>query len=318
MLKIGTFKLNSKVLLAPLAGVSDSPFRLICRDFGAPFTFLEMINARAISHKSKKTKVMLASDPRDKPLGVQLLGSEVPYILKALEVLKPYGFALLDFNAACPVRKVCRRGEGAALLKEPRTLKTILEALVAHWPGPVTIKIRSGWDPSSHNACDIARIAEDAGVKAIFIHGRDREQFYKGTVDYAIIAAVKKSVRVPVIASGDILSAALAQKMFDATGCDGVLVARGALGRPWIFREIEAILKDKAPAAVGLPKILEVMTRHLELSIAEYGEKKAVPIMRKFVGWYLKGQPHARATRQKISGIRTKADFMAIVESYAA
>jgi tRNA-dihydrouridine synthase B len=315
MLKIGTLKLPSNIMLAPLAGISDSSFRLICREFGARFTFIEMINARAISHKSKKTKKMLSADPRDKPLGVQLLGAEIPYILKAMDVLKPYGFDLLDFNAACPVRKVWRRGEGAALMKEPKKLRSILEAMTRSWEGPLTIKIRSGINPSHHNAVDIAKIAEDAGVAAVFIHGRDREQFYRGTVDYNIIAAVKKNVRIPVIASGDILSAPLAKKMFDETGADGLLVARGALGRPWIFQEIDALLKKRLYTVPHFALILETMLRHLDYAALEHGEKNAVPIMRKFVGWYLKGQPHIRAVRHKISAVKTREDFCAIAKA---
>lgn len=311
MLKIGNLTLPTNVLLAPLAGISDSSFRMLCREFGARFTFVEMINARAISHKSKKTKKMLRTDPRDRPIGLQLVGAETEYLLRALDIIEPYPFDLLDFNVACPVRKVWRRGEGAALMKNPQKLKEILEAIVQRWPRPVTIKIRSGCDPGSQNAPDIARLAEDAGVKAVFIHGRDREQFYKGTVDYKIIAAAKKNVRIPVIASGDVWSATHAKKMFDETGCDGILVARGALGHPWIFREIDAALQNKPlPAPPTVNDILDTMLHHLDLCVDEHGEKNAVPIMRKFVGWYLKGQKNARAIRSKISALKTRSDMI--------
>lgn len=315
MLKIGELELKSNVLLAPLAGISDSSFRLLCREFGAGFTFVEMINARAISYKNKKTKKLLNTDPCDKPIGVQILGAEVEYLLKALQILLKYDFDLLDFNAACPVRKVCRRSEGAALMKDPEKLKKILKELKTSWPGPVTIKIRSGWDESSRNAVEIAQLAEDAGLKAVFIHGRERNQFYKGFVDYKIIAQVKKSVRIPVIASGDIWSAPHAKKMFDETGCDGILVARGALGNPWIFKEIEAVLHhQKPPAPPTTPEIIPIILKHLDLMIAEYGEKNAVPLMRKFVGWYLKGKRFIRPIRQKINSIKTKADFFNLIE----
>jgi len=314
MLKIGNLRLRSNVLLAPLAGISDSSFRLLCRQFGASFTFVEMINARAISYKNKKTKKMLATDPMDRPIGIQLLGAETPYLLQAMEVIAPYDFDLLDFNAACPVRKVCRRQEGAALLKDIPKLKTILTAMVKASKKPVTVKIRSGWDAGSRNAADAARAAEDAGVSAVFIHGRDRQQFYKGTVDYASIAGVKKSVKIPVIASGDIWSAVHAKKMFDETGCDGILVARGGLGNPWIFRQIEEYLSQgRLLPAPETEEILSVMQQHMEMMITEHGEKNAVALMRKFVGWYLKGRRFVRSVRQRINSIKTRQEFLDMI-----
>jgi tRNA-dihydrouridine synthase B len=315
MLKIGSLKLKSNVLLAPLAGISDSSFRLICREFGASFTFVEMINARAISHESKKTRKMLTRAPEDTPLGIQLLGAETPYLLKALDVIREYDFELLDFNAACPVRKVCRRGEGAALMKEPEKLKKILTAIVKAWPKPVTIKIRSGWDQRSKNAATVAQVAEEAGISAVFVHGRDKTQMYTGVVDYRVIAAVKKSVSVPVIASGDVWSALHAKKMFDETGCDGILVARGALGHPWIFGEIEEYFKTgRILEPPPLEEILSALTKHLELSVAEHGEKKSIPLMRKFVGWYLKGKRCVRTIRQQVNTVRTHEDFLALID----
>jgi len=317
MLKIGPLTLPTNILLAPLAGISDGPFRTICREHGCRFTFIEMINARALAYHSKKTKKMLTAAPEDRPLGAQILGCELPYILKGLEVMEKFAYDILDFNAACPVRKVCRRGEGAALMKEPEKLKELLRALVKRSTRPVTIKLRSGWDEGSHNAASIARLAEDCGVRAVFIHGRDRQQFYKGPVDYAIIAAVKKAVRVPVVASGDILSARHARMMFDETGCDGVLVARGALGHPWIFREIEAYLaEDRAPKPVPLEDILRALRRHLELSIAEHTEKQAIKIMRKFVGWSLKGQPNIRSIRQAVSTARSLEELNRVLQAH--
>ncbi len=317
MLQIGSVALPANVLLAPLAGISDGPFRMICREHGCRFAFIEMINARALAHRSKKTKKMLTADRGDAPLGVQLLGCELPYVLKGLEVMETFAYDILDFNAACPVRKVCRRGEGAALMKEPEKLKELLKAVVKRSTRPVTIKLRSGWDKGSHNAPAIARLAEDCGVQAVFIHGRDREQFYKGTVDYGIIAAVKKAVRVPVIGSGDVLSALHAKKMFEETGCDGVLVARGALGHPWIFREIEAFLEDgRLPEPPPLAALLEAFGRHLELSIAEHTEKRAIKIMRKFVGWYLKGQPNIRILRQAVSAVRTRQELCTALQTH--
>lgn len=215
-----------------MSGITDLPYRLLNRGFGCEMAFVEMINVRSISYKSRKTHQMLSSDAKDKPLGVQLLGNDPKFILKAMETIIKYKFACLDFNAACPERKVIRRGEGASLLKDPRKLNSLLKILVKASPFPVTVKIRSGWDKGSVNAQEVALYAQDAGVKALFIHGRTREQGYSGKVDYKIIREVKKALGIPVIGSGDILSAELAKKMFDETGCDGVLVARAALETP--------------------------------------------------------------------------------------
>lgn len=311
MLKIGALNLKTNIILAPLAGISDSAFRLICRSFGAQFTFVEMINARAVSYKNKQTKKMLETAPGDKPIGIQLLGSETTYLLKAMDIIKKYDFDLLDFNAACPVKKVCRRKEGAALMQEPKKLETILKSLRPHWEKPLSIKIRSGWDQAHKNAVEISKIAQDAGIDAIFIHGRDRKQFYSGSVDYSIIAEVKKNVSIPVIASGDIWSGDHAIKMFNETGCDGILVARGALGNPWIFGEIEASLKTTpAFARPQTKEVISILLKHLRLSIEEHGEKNGVALMRKFVGWYLKGKRFIRPIRNKVNSLKTEKEFI--------
>ena len=244
MLKIGDIELPFPVMLAPMAGVSDLPFRLISRSFGTPLAFTEMIDVRAISHRDKRTRKMLMSSPEDRPLGVQLLGADEKYLAGALDVLAEHDFDLLDFNAACPTPKVTRKGKGAALLKEPRKLGAILKVLVGYAKVPVTVKIRTGWDADSVNAREVALYAEDAGISALFIHGRTKTQGYSGTVDYENIKEVKDALKIPVIASGDNLSLPLIKKMFDETGCDGVAVARGALGNPWIFREAIRFFQD--------------------------------------------------------------------------
>jgi len=315
MLKIGNLELKSNVLCAPLAGVSDSSYRILCRKYGAKFTFVEMINARAISYKSKKTKKMLETDPKDKPIGIQILGAELPYLLKAMDVIKPYNFDLLDFNAACPVRKVCRRQEGAALMKDPKKLQKILKGIVQHWEKPVTMKIRSGWDQENRNAALVAQLAQDAGIAALFIHGRDKHQLYKGGVDYSIISQVKKTLSIPVIASGDIWNAVLAKKMFDETGCDGILVARGALGNPWIFKELEAYLENRPlPPLPSTEEVVKAFREHLELSIQEHGEHNGAALMRKYVGWYFKGRHCVRVLRQKANELKTRNDFLALFD----
>jgi len=315
MLKIGNLKLKSNLILAPMAGVSDLPFRLLNRKFGAELAFVEMINCRSISHKSKRTQSMLSSTPQDRPLGLQLLGCEDKYILKALDVLKKYKFELIDFNAACPAKKVVRRQEGAGLLKDPKKLKKILKLVVENSEVPVTVKIRAGWDKDNVNAKEVALYAQDAGVNGLFIHGRTKTQGYSGSVDYNVIREVKKALRIPVIASGDILSAQLAKKMFDETGCDGLAIARGALGNPWIFKEIKEYLNTgKIVPKPGEAKIVKIMLEHLNASIAFYGERNGVIIYRKFFGWYTKGFRRVRPLREKSSRAKNKEEMTAIIE----
>ena len=314
MLEIGKLKLQSNLIMSPMAGITDLPFRMLCRKFSAELAFVEMINCRSISHKSRRTKQMLSTLPEDRPLGVQILGCEEQYILKSLEVLRNYKFDILDFNAACPAKKVARRGEGASLLREPKKLKKILKLIVKNTWLPVSIKMRIGWDKDSVNAKDIALLAQDCGVNAIFIHGRTKTQEYSGTVDYDVIRQVKKAIKIPLIASGDILSVKLAKKMLDETGCDGLAVARGSLGNPWIFREIREYLKTgKVIARPAKNEIAKVMLEHLNSSIDFYGPKNGVIIFRKFYSWYTKGLSKVRHLREKSSRVRTRQEIAQII-----
>ncbi len=315
MLKIGKLKLKSNLILSPMAGITDLPFRMLCRRFGAELAFVEMINCRSISHKNRRTKQMLASLPKDKPLGMQILGCEEQYILKALEVLRGYEFDLLDFNAACPSKKVVRRGEGSGLLKEPKKLKKILKLVVKNSWLPVTVKIRLGWDKDSVNAKDIALLAQDCGVNALFIHGRTKTQGYSGQVDYNMIREVKKVLDIPLIASGDIFSGLLAKKMLDETGCDGLAVARGSLGNPWIFKEIKEYLKSGK--IIHRPKdenIAKVLREHLDSSLDFYGERNGIVIFRKFYIWYTKGLCKVRRLRERSSRARTRPEVESIIQ----
>jgi tRNA-dihydrouridine synthase B len=303
MIKIGTLKLNSNLILAPLAGISDLPFRILNRKFGAELGFVEMINCRSINHKSRRTAQMLSSHPEDRPLGIQLLGCEEKFILKALDVLKIYEFDLLDFNAACPAKKVVRRGEGASLLKEPKKLQKLLKLLVKNSKAPVTVKIRSGWDKDSVNAREVALMSEDAGIHGLFIHGRTKLQGYSGDVDYKAIGEVRRAMKIPVIASGNIFCAQSIKKMLDETGCDGLAVARGALGNPWIFN-------GKKPDKI---EIIRVMLEHLQGCIDFYGERIGVMKFRKFFGWYTKGLRKVRPLRERSSRAKTKADMLEVI-----
>ena len=299
-----------------MAGISDLPFRMLNRRFGAELAFVEMINCRSISHKSKRTENMLSPGPKEKPLGVQILGCEEKFILKALDVLSKYKFDLIDFNAACPAKKVVRRGEGASLLKEPKKINRLLKLIVKNSKLPVTAKIRIGWDKDSINSREVALYAQDAGIKALFVHGRTKAQGYSGGVDYKAISLAKKAIDIPLIASGDILSAQLAKRMYDETGADGLAIARGSLGNPWIFKEItEYLKKDKVILKPSVEKVIKVMLEHLAASVAFYGERNGVIIFRKFFGWYTKGIRSIRPLREKSSRVKTKEEMAGIISS---
>jgi len=297
-----------------MAGVTDLPFRMLNREFGAELAFVEMLNVRSLSHKSRRTLAMLSTQPKDRPLGLQILGCEPKFILKGLEVLSKHSFDILDFNAACPVKKVVRRGEGAALLKEPAKLNQLLKLVVKESKVPVTVKIRIGWDKDSVNIEDMVLRCRDTGVSAVFVHGRTKEQGYSGAVDYAAIKKAKRLLDIPVIASGDIFSAQLAQKMFEQTRCDGILVARGALGNPWIFRQAEGLLKNgSVPQRPSLEELITTMLEHLEMCVNFYGEKTGVMIFRKFFAWYTKGMRGIRPLRERSSRVKTKTDMAELI-----
>jgi tRNA-dihydrouridine synthase B len=299
-----------------MAGISDLPFRMLNRGFGAELAFVEMINCRSISHKSKRTENMLSPGPKEKPLGVQILGCEEKFILKALDVLSKYKFDLIDFNAACPAKKVVRRGEGASLLKEPKKINRLLKLIVKNSKLPVTAKIRIGWDKDSINSREVALYAQDAGIKALFVHGRTKAQGYSGGVDYKAVSLAKKAIDIPLIASGDILSAQLAKRMYDETGADGLAIARGSLGNPWIFKEItEYLKKGKVILRPSLEKVIKVMLEHLAASVAFYGERNGVIIFRKFFGWYTKGIRSIRPLREKSSRVKTQEEMAGIISS---
>ncbi|HAZ10548.1 MAG: tRNA dihydrouridine synthase DusB [Omnitrophica bacterium GWA2_41_15] len=317
MLRIGTLKLKSNLILAPMAGVSDLPFRLLNRRFGCELGFIEMINVRSLSYKMRKTKKMLSTNVKDRPLGIQIIGCEEEFILRGIDVLGSCEYDILDFNAACPVKKVARRGEGAALLKDPKKLHKLLKLIVNNSKKPVTVKIRTGWDKNSINAKETALASQDAGVSALFIHGRNREQGYSGEVDYDTIKDVKRALDIPVIGSGDVFSPELAKKMLDETGCDGLLIARGALGNPWVFKEIKEFLKnEKTIKKPGIDKIADVMIDHMNSYIDFYDALHGIRRFHKFFAWYTKGVPDVRTLREKAFRTKTKEGMLEIIQSF--
>lgn len=312
MVSIGNVTIASPLVLAPMSGISDLPFRLINRSYGCGLAFTEMISASSLAHKSKRTLRMLTAAPDDRPLGVQILGGDPDIIKRALEITSAYSFDIVDFNAACPASKVVSKGKGAWLLREPEKFQKLLKVIVENAGVPVTVKIRSGWDQTSINAVEMALRAQDAGVSGLFIHGRTKTQGYSGRVAYPIIKRVKESLQIPVIASGDALTPYLVKKLLDDSGCNGAAIARGALGNPWIFRETGEYLKGgTVPSGPDVNEITQTMRKHLNLNIAFYGEKNGVMQFRKFFGWYsrgmaakeLKGRAFIAGTRDEMLGL---------------
>ena len=318
MLKIGNYKLPSRVLLAPLAGCSDLPFRLIMRSYGAKFAFLQMIDANALAW-NKKCLEMLATTPEDTPIAGQLLGSDPDSMLTSAKImLEHVDIKFLDINAACPVKKIVRKKAGAYLLKEPQLLYKVIKKLSSVLKVPITVKLRVGYDHIDRDhIVEIAKKCEDNGASAIFVHGRSRSQGYSGPVDLGVIKAIKSAVSIPVFGSGNILTPEQAAEMLDATGCDGILVARGSFGNPWIFRNIERHLKGKPPFIPTFNDRKKAALKHLryfeKYSVSR--SKGRVGLMRKAVLWYMKSFPNSAYLREKINNAKSRNDLEAIIRS---
>jgi tRNA-dihydrouridine synthase B len=318
VLSIGNLTLASPLVLAPMSGISDLPYRLINRSFGCGLAFTEMISSTALAYESKNTLKMLSTNGHDRPLGVQLLGGDPDIIKRALEILSGFSFDIIDFNAACPVSKVVSGGKGAGLLKEPEKLQKILKIIIGNTDLPVTVKIRSGWDEASVNAIETALRAQDSGVSGLFIHGRTKTQGYRGSVDYNIIRKVKRALNIPVIASGDALSPDLIKKMFDETGCDGVAVARGALGNPWIFSNTSEHLNNRQTyCEPDVHEIARIMREHLSLIVGFRGEMIGVMQFRKFFSWYLRGMA-LKELKVRAFRAETREDMLQLIDELHA
>lgn len=316
-MKIGNLNLDNRVFLSPMAGVTDLPFRLICKEQDCGMLYTEMVNAKALCYDDQNTKKMLKIEEEEHPVAIQIFGSDPEYMGGAAKILNSYPNEILDINMGCPAPKVVKNGDGSALLKNPELAAKVLKAVVGNSEKPVTLKIRKGWDDTCINAVEIAKIAEDCGISAIAIHGRTREQYYSGKADWNIIRQVKENVSIPVIGNGDVFEVEDAINMLNQTNCDAIMIGRGAQGNPWIFKRINHYMQTgEILPGPTLEEKINTAKKHLKLAVEEHGEYVAVREMRKHIAWYLKGLRNSARVRDEINKIESYEEVVNKLESY--
>lgn len=313
-MNIGKVSLENPYILAPMAGVTDLPFRLLCKEQGAGLLCMEMISAKALLYKNKNTKTLLEIHPQEYPVSLQLFGSDPDIISEIAKRIEHLPFQILDINMGCPVPKVVKNKEGSALMKDPRLAYEIVYRTARAIKKPVTVKIRKGFDDASVNAVEFAKMIEDAGGAAVTVHGRTREQYYSGKADWDIIRQVKESVSIPVIGNGDVMSGGDALRMQEATGCDGVMIGRGAQGNPWIFSELlEYDRTGVMPPRPDVSVIRDTMLRHARLQIEYKGGYIGIREMRKHVAWYTKGMRGSSRLRDEINRVESYEELESLL-----
>lgn len=316
-LKIGNVTLENNVVLAPMAGVTDLPFRLLCKEMGAGLICMEMVSAKAIFYNNKNTIDLLQIHEKECPVSLQFFGSDSKIMAEMAKKIEERPFSILDINMGCPVPKVVNNHEGSALMKDPKLAEEIVRNVAKAIKKPVTVKIRKGFDEDHINAVEMAKRMEDAGASAIAVHGRTREQYYSGKADWDIIAQVKEAVSIPVIGNGDIFSPEDGKRMLEQTGCDGIMVGRGARGNPWIFRELNAYLEHGEKIERPAPhEIKEMIEKHARLQLEYKGEYTAVREMRKHISWYTGGLPHSAALRGAVNRAESMESLQQLLDEW--
>lgn len=316
-MKIGNVELKNKVFLSPMAGVTDLPFRLICKEQNCGMLYTEMINGKALCYDDENTKKMLKIEDEEHPVAVQIFGSDPEFMGRAAEIMNAYPNEILDINMGCPAPKVVKNGDGSALMRNPKLAEEVLKSVVKNSTKPVTLKIRKGWDDNSVNAVEIAKIAEASGISALAIHGRTREQYYSGKADWDIITEIKNAINIPVIGNGDVFTVDDARNMLDKTGCDAIMIGRGAQGNPWIFKRINHYMETgEILPEPTLEEKINTAVKHLNLAVREHGEYVAVREMRKHIAWYLKGLKGSAKVRDEINKITSYEEVVSRLNEY--
>ncbi|MDX1707097.1 MAG: tRNA dihydrouridine synthase DusB [Desulfobacterales bacterium] len=315
-MQIGSLKLENQTVLAPLAGITNLPFRLLAKEAGCALVCSEMVSAHGLVNESYRTQQLLDSQPQEKPLSVQIFGSQPDVMAEAARLVEASGADILDINFGCAVRKIIKTGSGVALMRTPDTAAAVMREVRKAVSIPLTVKLRSGWDPTGNQAFEIAKIAESCGVDAIAIHPRTANQGFSGRADWTVIKELKKRVAVPVIGNGDICSADDAIAMLAQTGCDAIMIGRMAIGNPWIFSHVRARLLGEAEPQVGLEQQFELMRRYLQASVKYFGEEIACRMMRSRLCWFAKGLRNSSQFRKSINHISTQAEALQRIEAY--
>ncbi|SCH11520.1 Probable tRNA-dihydrouridine synthase [uncultured Clostridium sp.] len=314
-LMIGSVELPNPVILAPMAGVSDLPFRLLCSEQGAGLVCMEMVSAKAIAYRNRNTEKLMETDPREHPVSLQLFGSEPDLMAEIAAQIEDRPFDILDINMGCPVPKIVGNGEGSALMKNPKLIEEIITKVSRAIQKPLTVKFRKGFDDDHVNAVEIAKIAEASGAAAVAVHGRTREQFYSGTADWEIIRQVKEAVSIPVIGNGDVDSPEKAKALLDATGCDGVMIGRAARGNPWLFRWVVEYLENgKLLDKPSKEEVKAMMLRHARMQVECKGDYTGIREMRKHISWYTTGLPGSAKLRGRINSVESLAEMEELLQ----